>query len=241
MPSRRVSAELGRVRSSPGSDPVVSHAVVGGPVQSLRQFATCALVALTVVACGWTNAARASLVTYTLTGGEITGTLNGTAFTNASITMTATADPSLFVSTTVSGLILQTQAAVPTMTISGFAPFQITEPNWGPFFVDATVYFYAGIGAYTSNLHGSLIASLGAFPSNLITGGAVSGSFSITQATFTTSVGNLVITGQNDTGPRTFTSAASAVPEIDPASIGSALALVGGALGLLERRRGKVA
>ena len=68
MPSRRVSAELGRVRSSPASDPVVSHAVVGGPVQSLRQFATCALVALTVVACGWTNAARASLVTYTLTG-----------------------------------------------------------------------------------------------------------------------------------------------------------------------------
>jgi len=33
---------------------------------------------------------------------------------------------------------------------------------------------------------------------------------------------------------------ASAVPEIDPAGIGSVLALVTGALGLLERRRLKV-
>jgi hypothetical protein len=237
MPSRRLSAELRRVRSSPGSDLVVSHAVPEGAVQSLRRFATCALVALTVAACGWTNAARASLVTYTLTGGGITGTLNGTAFTNASITMTATADPSLFVSTTVSGMILQSQAAVPTMTISGFAPFQITQPNWGPFFLDATVFYYAGIGAYDSTLHGSLIGNSGALPSNLITGGAVSGSFGIEEATVSTSVGDLVITGQNDTGPRTFTSVAAGVPEIEPAGMGSVLALVTGALGLLERRR----
>jgi hypothetical protein len=232
---------LAWLRSRPGSDRVFSHAFLERPVQSLRQFATCALVALTVAACGWANAARADMVTYTLTGGEITGTLNGTAFTNASFTMTATADPSLFASTTVSGLILLTQPAVPTMTISGFAPFQITQANWGPFFVDASVFYYAGIGAYDGTLHGSNIAAAGALPSNLITGGSVSGSFGIEEATFSTSVGDLVITGQNDTGSRTFTSVASAVPEIDPAGMGSVLALVTGGLGLLERRRRQTA
>jgi hypothetical protein len=38
-----------------------------------------------------------------------------------------------------------------------------------------------------------------------------------------------------------FVGTPSAVPEIDPAGLGSVLALLGGVLGLVERRRLKVA
>jgi hypothetical protein len=70
-------------------------------------------------------------------------------------------------------------------------------------------------------------------------GGSLSGFFSMSSWTYSTTAGDLVITGQSDQGA-TFTSSASAVPEIDPAGMGSILALVTGALGLLERRRVKV-
>lgn len=247
MRFRRWSAELGRVRSSPGSDPVVSNAVLKRPVQSFRQFATCALVALSVAACGWTNAARASMVTYTLTGGEITGTLNGTAFTNASFTMTATADPSLFVTTIVGGqYVVQHQVALTTMTLTGFAPFQITQPNWGPMIADfsplaAGAYF--GGFAYPDSV--ATIVGAGALgfppvPGDLITGGAtLSVSYDFSTTTYATSAGDLVVDGF--AGSASFTSVASGVPEIDPAGMGSVLALVGGSLGVLERRRRRTA
>jgi hypothetical protein len=60
---------------------------------------------------------------------------------------------------------------------------------------------------------------------------------------FNTSVGLFVMTDSTDQGA-TFTvsgGSPSAVPEIDPNSLGSVLALVLGSLGLLERRRLKAA
>lgn len=58
--------------------------------------------------------------------------------------------------------------------------------------------------------------------------------------TYPTSAGDLVFTpSTNPNGPVTFNAVigSAGVPEIDPAGLGSVLALVTGALGLLERRR----
>jgi len=73
---------------------------------------------------------------------------------------------------------------------------------------------------------------------------AVVGSFGSNQygnasADFNTDQGTLHMSGHTDlTG--SFIIAAAPVPEIDPAGMASVLALVTGALGLLERRRLKV-
>ena len=62
-----------------------------------------------------------------------------------------------------------------------------------------------------------------------VTGGFVQGQgFTLTEAYYNGIAGAPIAVG--DTG-------ASAVPEIDPASFGSALALVLGSLGMIERRR----
>jgi hypothetical protein len=65
----------------------------------------------------------------------------------------------------------------------------------------------------------------------------------VVSAGFNTNVGLFVRTGDTDQGA-TFTvsdASPSSVPEIDPNSLGSVLALVLGSLGLLERRRLKAA
>jgi len=79
------------------------------------------------------SSAHAGIVTYTLSGGTIDGTLNGVSFTGANYTLTADADPSNFVLGTVFTLPVLSQTAVSTMTIDGFAPFQITIANLGLF------------------------------------------------------------------------------------------------------------
>ncbi len=73
------------------------------------------------------SSAHAAVVTYTLSGGTIDGTLNGVSFTGANYTITADADPSNFVPGTVFTIPVLSQSAVSTMTIDGFAPFQITS------------------------------------------------------------------------------------------------------------------
>ena len=51
------------------------------------------------------SAADASTLTYTATGGIITGSLNGTPFTDATWSITGTADPTNVVTGTISGVI----------------------------------------------------------------------------------------------------------------------------------------
>jgi hypothetical protein len=64
----------------------------------LRHFVTIALVACCFVGAGPVNTAHSSTLTYTLTGGKISGTLNGVPFSDKSFTMTADADPANFLS-----------------------------------------------------------------------------------------------------------------------------------------------
>jgi hypothetical protein len=56
------------------------------PVTAVQKFIVLGLCAF------FGGAAQAQILTYTATGGRVTGTLNGTAFTNATWSVTATAD-----------------------------------------------------------------------------------------------------------------------------------------------------
>ena len=185
------------------------------------------------------SSAHAAVVTYTLSGGTISGTLGGVSFTGASYTITADADPSNFVPGTVFTLPVLSQSAVSTMTIDGFAPFQITTANFGIFLADASSLYGPGMGyggfGYSpdaNNLKG--IGTLGPLPS-LSGNVTVIGDLDASQEEiFMTTAGDLVFTGFS--GIATFSGEfpSSAVPE--PTS----MAIFGlGALGMAYRARRK--
>ncbi len=201
---------------------------------SLR-FLSCLLLSCLLVV----SSAHAAVTTYTLSGGTLTGTLNGASFVGASYTITADADASNFIPGTFGGDSLLSQTAVSTMTIVGFAPFQITSPNFGLLLADAS-FIAPGLGfggfgfqADANNLPG--IAALGPMPS-------MSGTVSVTGSLvgsqgfeFTSTAGNLIISSFS--GVATFTGdfPPSAVPE--PTS----MAIFGlGSLGMAYRARRKL-
>lgn len=185
------------------------------------------------------SSAHAAVVTYTLSGGTISGTLGGVSFTGANYTITADADPSNFVPGTVFNIPVLSQSAVSTMTIDGFAPFQITTANFGIFLADASSLYGTGMGyggfGYSpdaNNLKG--IGTLGPLPSlsgNVTVIGDLDAS---EEEIFMTTAGDLVFTGFS--GIATFSGEfpSSAVPE--PTS----MAIFGlGALGMAYRARRK--
>jgi hypothetical protein len=206
------------------------------------------LASLFFISCAMLMAsASAGLVTYTLTGGLIDGTLNGVAFSGANYTITAEADPSNFTSTTLiqgsSSFPTQYASAVSTMTIDGFAPFQITNANFGPVILDFTDavpgIFFGGFGIVnftTQDIDG--FAAFGGLVGDALNGpGTISGnSVADTGITFTTTAGNLIIDTDVDGPPGVFTASGSpAVPE--PTS----MAIFGmGALGFAYRNRRKI-
>jgi hypothetical protein len=104
-----------------------------GVVMNVRLLSFFLLCCLAMIA-----SAQAGIVTYTLAGGTIDGSLNGTSFSGANFTITANADPKDFVDGTLTGSPLLSQPAVSTMTIDGFSPFQITSVNFAPwlFYLD---------------------------------------------------------------------------------------------------------
>ncbi len=160
-----------------------------------------------------TSVAQTS-VTYTLTGGTFSGSINGTAFTDASINITGTADAA----TLISGSPAPAPAFnytflpfTPTATITdGSTTYSMTIQNevgrtWGGFAVDATAlggfYFFAiawldNPAAYISGGGFELtLPATGSFPSP--TGPAsLLGAFSISSVpeTYQTSLGPLVLT-----------------------------------------------
>ena len=184
------------------------------------------------------SSADAGVATYTLSGGTISGTLDGVSFTGANYTITANADPSEFVPGTLMGAPLLSQPAVSFMTIQGFDTFEITEANFGPFLLDASSVFvpgaaYAGF-AYPTN--GSLdgFAVLGTM-SRVSSDVTVTGSLAPMGQALATSAGSLQILSA--TGIATFNGEfpSSAVPE--PTS----MAIFGlGALGMAYRARRKL-
>lgn len=189
------------------------------------------------------NSGSAGVMTYSLTtnpGGTSTlsGTLNGVAFSNKTFTITADADPSTFsdhpdyVPMPISKFV----TANATMTIQGLAPFQITETGFGILALDATLFdgtYYGGFyltGTQIFLANGSLSGD----PLNL---GSISGSLR-SAGSFSTTAGNLIVTGYSGGNTAVFTSVlsggSSSVPE--PGTIGI-FSL--GALGMAYRLRRK--
>jgi len=187
------------------------------------------------------NSAHAGVATYTLSGGKIDGTLNGVSFSGANFTITADADPDNFVPGALVGIFpMLSQPATSTMTIDGFATFQITSPNFGVFLSDFSFAEPgAALGGFGLDLDSSGVAvfnALGFVPS-LSGDVSIIGQLTLSEnAPFMTDAGVLVVTDFSDFGA-TFTGEfpPSAVPE--PTS----MAIFGlGALGMAYRARRKL-
>ena len=203
--------------------------------------------------------ANAGLLTYTVTGGKISGSLNGTSFNNADWSITATADSSsarYLVAGSPSGgtdltlVPMWYQSVTPTISIqdgssvlsanlTGTGQWTLESRDYSIYGTpnDATIgFFYSTDGVQYGN--GAYISGLIGF-NNLQTAGTVNGTTGLNgffAQSYTTSVGDLVIS--TDTAAAgTYTAASSAVPEIDPATGSSALSLVAGVLAMIEQRR----
>lgn len=192
------------------------------------------------------NSGSAGVMTYSLTTNPgaspstLSGTLNGVAFSGKTFTITADADSSSFsdhpdyVPMPISKFV----TANATMTIDGLAPFQITETGFGILALDATLFdgtYYGGFyltGTQIFLANGSLSGD----PLNL---GSISGILrSAGSGSFSTTAGNLIVTGYSGGNTAVFTSVlsggSSSVPE--PGTIGI-FSL--GALGMAYRLRRK--
>jgi hypothetical protein len=201
------------------------------------------------------SAADASTLTYTATGGIITGTLGGTPFTDATWSITGTADPTNVVTGTYLGFFpFNFLAMTPLLTITtGSSTLQATVltsgstgQQVGVYSVDASLVQsgrgFGGFGYLEGDGSTLFSDSLGLVGLGLYTDlqSPLSGSGEQrAQGSFNTNIGLFdVIQPTNQDATFTVSGGSpSSVPEIDPNSLGSVLALVLGSLGLLERRR----
>ena len=205
-------------------------------------------------------AAEASNLTYTATGGLITGTLNGTPFTNATWSITGTGNPANVVSGTIYtgpySLPYNFLAMTPFLTIqSGSSTLQATLVTSGS--------IGEQVGAISADFNAILAGkAFDGFQQRQSGDGAIVGSTSLSalgtglyttlQSPFSgsgidaaglgaipTDIGPMVISAHTQQAA-TFTvsgASPSPVPEIDPVSFGSAFALLIGSLSLVEQRR----
>ena len=199
------------------------------------------------------SAADASTLTYTATGGIITGTLGGTPFTDATWSITGTADPTNVVSGTLSGVIpFKFLAMTPLLTITiGSSTLQATMVTDGSIGQQVGVFSIDRsfeTPGYGVDSFGYLAGDGSSGSAHLSVAGA--GLYTDLQSLFFgsgaqvvrglyTNVGLFLKSDATDQGAAFTVSGGSpsAVPEIDPNSLGSVLALLLGSLGLLERRR----
>ena len=188
------------------------------------------------------NSAHAAVATYTLSGGKISGTLNDVSFSDADFTITADADPDNFVVGLFGGFApMLSQPATSTMTIDGFATFQITSPNFGVFLSDLSFdvqgVAFGGFGLDLDSISEAIGFATAGFVPSLSGNVTITGELSLSEdVPFTTDAGVLVVTDFSDFGA-TFTGEfpPSAVPE--PTS----MAIFGlGALGMAYRARRKL-
>ncbi|QYM79971.1 PEP-CTERM sorting domain-containing protein [Horticoccus luteus] len=187
------------------------------------------------------SASAQTVLNYTATGGLISGSLNGTAFTDATWTATATADPATRVYT--GGEVPEWDIdALVSLTIADASnTFTVSLTGWTIFSIDYTAYFGEAHGAsgFYSDAGAIYIDSANGFLSldgpNGFTG--TSGFDDQGHSPYATSGGDLIIANSSNTQGGAFSvSAASPIPE--PATWS---ALVGASvLGLafhLRRRR----
>lgn len=212
-----------------------------------------AFVALACMASSSAPRVWAAPATYTIAG-TLSGSLNSVGFTNQLFTFTTVSDTTLITTGTAFGGLASVFMApgVTTFTspvgsgtligsLSGFSgDFGPTMgallPGRGIVGIGDPMASVAPLFIYTSD-----------YLYNLSTGTTFNGTGGVSAftsdgggVTYPTSIGDLLFS-TNPSGPVTFNAviASSGVPEIDPAGLGSVLALVTGAIGLLERRRSR--
>lgn len=196
-----------------------------------------------------TLAAHAQQLSYTETGGNISGSLNGVSFSDATWQLTATADSSAATYYSVGGSIYAPVWALyvtPTLTItSGSTVFTATLTGWdiesrdysfGSPGTAAAIMFSAANADGNEGVEQGFSAYLsGSFDNfvNLQSTGTFTGASGFDGQTYSTSAGDLIIT--SDSGqPGTFNITAAPVPE--PSTL--CLSVLGG-LGLLISFRRK--
>ena len=148
---------------------------------------------------------RAAVVTYTLSGGKIAGTLNGVSFSGANFTIAANADPTQFVYSTHLVFPTLSQPATSTMTIDGFAPFEITSVNFGPFLSLPGMGNAIGGFAYEFNSFSLAGIATGGPMTNVSGKVKVVGSLDASMGTIlTTSAGDLIFAFPSYSGTGSF-------------------------------------
>ena len=202
----------------------------------------------------------AANLTYSLSGGQITGTLGGTAFTNANWTITATANSSTaqFLAQGSNGgdiwASVYYQAVTPTITItfgSSVLTATLTATGAGQWFLESRDYsvfgtpndgaigFFYPVNGIVERGNGAYMGGIIGF-NNLQTLGTINGTSGFDRGSgginyFPTSAGNLVITTVSQAAGTFVTagaaSSASVPEESSVASLGLALA------GLYQLRR----
>jgi hypothetical protein len=173
----------------------------------------------------------AALISYTMTG-TLSGSLNGTSFTNRAITLTTTTDTANVVDRKANQYVPEWSiTGTTTIDISGFQTVTLNNADYGVWATDWSDDFIGLVGfKRIGDKKDILMIYQGINPDyDLTTAGTFSGSSETSSnTTYNTSGGNLVITSTSGNG--TFT--AVAVPE--PSTL-SLVAL--GAIGLASRRR----
>jgi hypothetical protein len=175
--------------------------------------------------CSGTGIQAADLI-YSMTGGALSGTLNGVPFANAGYSITATADPALIQSYTILGAVpADYLLATTTIAIDGFAPVFFTDLQFGIASANinavsagnSIVGFASQLGTDTDTGLGPVgagsplsLSAPGSFSGDLIT---FTGLASPGAATWTTTGGTLTLSGVAGTATISIT----AVPE--PSSI----------------------
>jgi hypothetical protein len=203
------------------------------------------LVATTIGVLGWAAPTKGATITYTLES-TASGSLGGTDFTDALVTVTLTGDTSeVFEPDPLNfpGALFNVGTA--TVTIEGLEPAIFTDPNGyvaatGPAFPDADLplpwfilaQFDDSTGDSFTHILGIFDASLAGYDLQSAFGPLTSGGFGVVAVSvFSTSAGPLDFSGDGG-DPVTFTASVAAVPE--PASL-SLFAI--GALGAMAVRR----
>ncbi len=170
--------------------------------------------------------ASAALV-YTLSGGGLSGSLGGTAFSDATWSFSGIGDAENVQSGLIGGLLPATYnffTEQPTMTIRDGSNqwvaelFDVGGLSWAAFSTEGSVpqpYSANGVGLLDSNLDGSLISSINSPPvlsSDLITPVLINGLTEYDGATLPTSAGMLVITEGTVEEDTSFQVAAAPLP-----------------------------
>ncbi len=193
--------------------------------------------------------AQAQQLSYTETGGNISGSLNGVNFSDATWTITATADPSTATFHTAGGSIYAPVWAIfvtPTLTItSGSTSLSATLNGWD---IESRDYSFnppSAAGAMmfaNANADGNTgvemdraayITGTSADFNDLQSTGTFTGTSDFDTQTFSTSVGDLVISSDSAQPGKFDISSSNPVPE--PSALG--LSVLGGLCLLVRFRR----